>query len=268
MRRGRKTKIVATLGPASDTREQINALFIAGVDVFRINMSHTGHDVLAKRVRTVRDVEKAAGRPVAILVDLQGPKLRLGKLPGGEMHLENDSEVVLVRADTVDEDGALPVPHAEIFNALTEGAFVLIDDGKVRLRADEISKDRIRARVLQGGVVRDHKGMNLPDTVLPIPALTAKDRSDLDYALSLEIDWIALSFVQRPADVAELRKAVSGRAGILSKIEKPAAFSTLGEILELSDAVMVARGDLGVELPLEQVPGRQKQIRSRGPQSR
>ncbi len=260
MRRSRKTKIVATLGPSSNTREQINALFLAGADVFRINMSHTSHDELAQRVTTVRNIEAQAGRPVAVLVDLQGPKLRLGKLPKGEMRLENDSEVVLVRSETVDEDDALPVPHAEIFNALTEGANVLIDDGKVRLRADEVSKDRIRATVLQGGIVNNHKGMNLPDTVLPIPALTAKDRSDLDYALSLEIDWIALSFVQRPADVAELRREVSGRAGVLAKIEKPAAFSALNEIIELSDAVMVARGDLGVELPLEQVPGRQKQI--------
>jgi pyruvate kinase len=260
MRRSRKTKIVATLGPSSNTREQINALFLAGADVFRINMSHTGHDELAQRVATVRDIEAQAGRPVAVLVDLQGPKLRLGKLPMGEMHLKKDSELVLVRSETVDEDGALPVPHADIFNALTEGANVLIDDGKVRLRADEISKDRIRATVLQGGIVKNHKGMNLPDTILPIPALTAKDRRDLDYALSLEIDWIALSFVQRPADVAELRREVSGRAGVLAKIEKPAALNALNEILELSDAVMVARGDLGVELPLEQVPGRQKQI--------
>lgn len=260
MRRSRKTKIVATLGPISEARDQINALFRAGVDVFRINMSHTNHEALEQRVRTVRDVEKSVGRPIAILVDLQGPKLRLGKLPQGEMHLENDTEVTLLRAETVDAAATLPVPHAEIFDALSEGANVLIDDGKVRLRADEVSKDKIRARVLQGGVVKNHKGMNLPDTVLPIPALTAKDRSDLDYALSLDIDWIALSFVQRPADVAELRKAVSGRAGILAKIEKPAALTSLNEILDLSDAVMVARGDLGVELPLEQVPGRQKQI--------
>ncbi len=260
MRRSRKTKIVATLGPSSKGGEQLSALFRAGVNVFRINMSHTDHDELAQLVRTVRSVEAEAGRPIAILVDLQGPKLRVGKIADGELRLENDAEVILVRGETANEVGALPVPHAEIFNALTGGANVLVDDGKVRLRADEISKDRIRATVLHGGVVKNNKGMNLPDTILPIPALTAKDRSDLDYALSLDIDWIALSFVQRPADVAELRKAVSGRAGILSKIEKPAAFSALGEILELSDAVMVARGDLGVELPLEQVPGRQKQI--------
>lgn len=260
MRRSRKTKIVATIGPSSDTREGIDALFLAGVDVFRINMSHTSHDDLKARVAAVRAVEADAGRPVGILVDLQGPKLRLGRLPAGEMQLESKNEVILVRAETPEGEGTLPIPHAEIFNALTNGDNILIDDGKVRLRADEVSANRIRATILQGGLVKDHKGVNLPDTLLPIPALTAKDRSDLDYALSLDIDWIALSFVQRPDDVAELRKAVAGRAGILSKIEKPAALVTLEEIIELSDAVMVARGDLGVELPLEQVPGRQKQI--------
>ncbi|MEY4878797.1 MAG: hypothetical protein RJB62_265 [Pseudomonadota bacterium] len=260
MRRSRKTKIVATLGPASNTQEQIKALFLAGVDVFRINMSHTPHDKLTELVNAVRNVETDVGRPIAILVDLQGPKLRLGKLTGGERRLETGSEILLIRGETTDEANALPVPHAEIFNALSEGANVLIDDGKVRLRADEVSKDRVRATVLQGGTVKNHKGMNLPDTLLPIPALTAKDRADLDYALSLSIDWIALSFVQRAIDVAELRKEVAGRAGVLAKIEKPAALHALAEIIEMSDAVMVARGDLGVELPLEQVPGWQKQI--------
>jgi pyruvate kinase len=260
MRRSRKTKIVATLGPASNTLEQIKALFIAGVDVFRINMSHTSHEKLSELVNTVRSVEAAVGRPIAILVDLQGPKLRLGKIAGGEMRLEKNSEIVLLRGNSTEVAGALPMPHPEIFNAIAPGANILIDDGKVRLRAEEVSKDHIRATVIQGGVVKNNKGVNLPDTLLPIPALTAKDRADLDYALSLSIDWIALSFVQRAMDVAELRKEVAGRAGILAKIEKPAALSALHEILEMSDAVMVARGDLGVELPLEQVPGWQKQI--------
>jgi pyruvate kinase len=260
MRRSRKTKILATLGPSSDTEEAINALFLAGVDVFRINMSHTSHDSLTARVAAVRSVEAEAGRPVGILVDLQGPKLRLGRLPDGERRLESDEQLMLVRGEVPVADGDLPIPHAEIFNALANGDNILIDDGKVRLRADHVSADQIRATVIQGGVVKNHKGVNLPDTLLPIPALTPKDRSDLDFALSLDIDWIALSFVQRPHDVAEIRKAVAGRAGILSKIEKPAALVTLDEIIELSDAVMVARGDLGVELPLEQVPGKQKQI--------
>ena len=258
MRRSRMTKIVATLGPASRTPEQLRALFLAGVDVFRINMSHTSHPHLKTLVETVRGVENDVGRPIAILVDLQGPKLRLGKL-GSERQLATGSRVTLVRSETADGD-AVPIPHPEIFAALKAGSPLLIDDGKVRLMAIEVKQDRMTADVVQGGVIKDHKGVNLPDTLLPIPALTPKDRADLDYALSLSIDWLGLSFVQRPDDVAELRKVAAGRAGVLSKIEKPAALQTLDEILTFSDAVMVARGDLGVELPLEAVPGHQKQI--------
>jgi pyruvate kinase len=258
MRRSRMTKIVATLGPASRTPEQLRALFLAGADVFRINMSHTSHPHLKTLVETVRGVENDVGRPISILVDLQGPKLRLGKL-GSERQLATGSRVTLVRSETADGD-AVPIPHPEIFAALKAGSPLLIDDGKVRLIAIEVKQDRMTADVVQGGVIKDHKGVNLPDTLLPIPALTPKDRADLDYALSLSIDWLGLSFVQRPDDVAELRKLAAGRAGVLSKIEKPAAFQTLDEILTFSDAVMVARGDLGVELPLETVPGRQKQI--------
>ncbi len=260
MRRNRKTKILATLGPASNTHEHIRTLFMAGADMFRINMSHTPHETLARLVGVVRRVETEVGRPIGILVDLQGPKLRLGKLPGGERMLETGGRIALVRSETSDDPDILPIPHAEIFAALKPGAFILIDDGKVRLKIDEISAQNMSATIVQGGMVKNHKGVNLPDTLLPIPALTAKDRSDLDYALSLDIDWIALSFVQRPDDVAELRKAVAGRAGVLAKIEKPSALLCLDEILELADAVMVARGDLGVELPLEDVPGWQKQI--------
>ena len=260
MRRSRKTKIVATLGPASHTHEQIRALFTAGADVFRINMSHTDQANLTALVKTVRAVEADVGRPIPILVDLQGPKLRLGKLEGGEKTLPTGTRITLVRAETASDPAELPIPHHEIFAALKPGANLLIDDGKVRLVADAVTDSRIEARVLQGGVVKNHKGVNLPDTLLPIPAMTPKDRSDLDYALSLNIDWLALSFVQRPDDVAELRKAAAGRAGVMTKLEKPAAFHALDEILDLSDSVMVARGDLGVELPLEMVPGRQKQI--------
>jgi pyruvate kinase len=260
MRRSRSTKIVATLGPASRTRDHIRTLFIAGADVFRINMSHTDHASLMALVETIRAVETEIERPIAVLVDLQGPKLRLGKLVGGERRLESGSKVALVRAESCDDPELLPIPHTEIFAALKPGGNLLIDDGKVRLHAESVSDSRIDAVVVQGGVVKNNKGVNLPDTLLPIPALTPKDRSDLDYALSLDIDWLALSFVQRPDDVAELRKAAAGRAGVMTKIEKPAAFHALEEILELSDSVMVARGDLGVELPLEAVPGRQKQI--------
>ena len=194
MRRSRKTKIVATLGPASQTHEHIRTLFTAGADVFRINMSHTTHANLTTLVNTVRAVETEVGRPIGILVDLQGPKLRLGKLEGGEMLLESGAHITLVRSETAPEPGQLPIPHPEIFAALRRGSNLLIDDGKVRLVAEEVTESRIEATVLQGGMVKNHKGVNLPDTVLPIPAMTSKDRSDLDYALSLQIDWLALSF--------------------------------------------------------------------------
>jgi pyruvate kinase len=252
-------KIVATLGPASRTRDQLRALSLAGADVFRINMSHTTHSNLKALVETVRSIETELGRPISILVDLQGPKLRLGKV-GGDKILATGSVVKFTRSESADDAQIVPIPHPEIFAALKPGGNLLIDDGKVRLVVREITSDTITAETLQGGVVKSHKGVNLPDTLLPIPALTPKDRADLDYALSLNVDWLGLSFVQRPADVAELRKVTAGRAGVLSKIEKPAALQALDEILTLSDAVMVARGDLGVELPLEDVPGKQKQI--------
>jgi len=252
-------KIVATLGPASSTHDQLRALSVAGADVFRINMSHTSHPNLKALVETVRAVESELGRPISILVDLQGPKLRLGRL-GGDRQLPAGAQITFVLGETASDAQAVPIPHPEIFAALKPGSNLLIDDGKVRLVAREVGPDRITAEVVQAGMVKNHKGVNLPDTLLPIPALTPKDRADLDYALSLPIDWLGLSFVQRADDVAEIRKMTAGRAGVLSKIEKPAALQSLDAILELSDAVMVARGDLGVELPLEAVPGRQKQI--------
>ena len=260
MRRSRKTKIVATLGPASGSKAEIHTLFLAGADVFRINMSHTSHETLAQLIADVRAVETAVDRPVAILVDLQGPKLRLGKLPGGQVELRPGAKIAIARREASEDPSVIPIPHGEIFAALQPGARLLIDDGKVVVRVEDVSADLAHVTVVQGGTVKNNKGMNLPETVLPIPALTAKDRTDLDFALSLGVDWIALSFVQRPDDVADLRKAVAGRAGVLAKIEKPAALTSLEQILELSDAVMVARGDLGVELPLEKVPGWQKRI--------
>jgi pyruvate kinase len=260
MRRARKIKIVATLGPASSTPADIAALFYAGVDVFRINMSHTPHARLKELVGYVRALEADVGRPIAILVDLQGPKLRLGRIPGGQTQIETGARLVLERAEDPTAIGNIPIPHAEIFASVQPGSDVLIDDGKVRLRVEKVSPDRMETIVLQGGTLKNNKGVNLPDTLLPIPAMTPKDRADCDYAMTLGVDWMALSFVQRPDDVAELRTSVAGRAGILAKIEKPAALQCLEAILELADAVMVARGDLGVELPLEAVPGRQKQI--------
>jgi pyruvate kinase len=260
MRRRRKTKIVATLGPASASPAQLKALFEAGADVFRINMSHTPHDLLAALHGRVRALEREEGRPIAILADLQGPKIRLGTLPGGTVTLAEGDRVRLVRAASSDDPAIIPIPHAEVFAALKQQHCLLIDDGKIRLRTWSVESDSAQAQVEVGGVISDRKGINLPDTLLPVSAITGKDRSDLDAALELGVDWVALSFVQRPGDVAEVKKLVRGRAGVLAKIEKPKALEHLSEILELADALMVARGDLGVELPLEDVPGWQKRI--------
>jgi len=260
MRRRRKTKILATLGPASSSPEQIRALFEAGVDVFRINMSHTSHAMLAQMRGDVRALEEEMGRPIGVLVDLQGPKIRLGTIPGGKRMLKEGDRVRLVRKVESDNDIDIPIPHAEVFQAMKQKHALLIDDGRVRLRLFGVKDDTAEAFVEVGGEIKDRKGVNLPDTLLPVPAMTQKDRSDLDAALNLGVDWIALSFVQRPEDVAELKKIVAGRAGVLAKIEKPKALASLPEILDLADAIMVARGDLGVELPLEAVPGKQKYI--------
>ena len=260
MRRRRKTKIVATLGPASSTPERIQALFDAGADVFRINMSHTSHAQLDALHKAVRALESSSGRPIAILVDLQGPKIRVGTFEGGRCVLQAGERVRIVRRVNATQRGEIPIPHAEVFAALKERHGLLIDDGRVRLRLLSRKDDFAEAVVEVGGEIKDRKGVNLPDTLLPVGAMTAKDRTDLDYALNLGVDWIALSFVQRPEDVAELKKHVAGRAAVLAKIEKPKALERLDELLEISDALMVARGDLGVELPLEAVPGKQKQI--------
>ncbi|HEX2591781.1 MAG TPA: pyruvate kinase [Rhizomicrobium sp.] len=260
MRRRRKTKILATIGPASSSAEMIRALFDAGVDVFRINMSHTSHTLLAELHGKVRALEQEVGRPVGILVDLQGPKIRLGTFPGGKIALAEGDRVKIVRRVEATGEKEIPIPHPEVFHALKQRHSLLIDDGKIRLRLLSATNDSAEASVEIGGELKDRKGVNLPDTLLPIQAMTPKDRTDLDAALNLGVDWIALSFVQRADDVAELKKIVRNRAGVLAKIEKPKAISSLAEILEMSDALMVARGDLGVELPLEQVPGKQKQI--------
>src|ERR1051325_4320071 len=260
MRRGRKTKIVATLGPASSSPERMKALFEAGADVFRVNMSHNTPDSLKQIHRDVRALEDAEGRPIGLLADLQGPKIRLGKLPGGRIQLKEGDSIRWAREDASDDPAVLPIPHAEVFAALKQRHCLLIDDGRVRLRTWASKPDSAEAVVELGGVLKARKGVNLPDTLLPLSAMTEKDRGDLAAALDLGVDWVALSFVQRPDDVAELRKLVAGRAAILAKIEKPKALEWLPQIFELSDRLRVARGDLGVELPLETVPGRQKQI--------
>jgi pyruvate kinase len=260
MRRRRNVKIVATLGPASRDQTMIRRLFEAGADVFRINMSHTDHAALAQYVADIRAVEAEIERPIGILADLQGPKLRIGAMAGGGVDLQTGSTVKIDLDSSPGDAHHLYLPHREVFAVLKEGGQLLIDDGRLRLRIEKVAADSATALVELGGRLTDRKGVNVPDAVLPIAALSAKDRADLDRALEHGVDWIALSFVQRPEDVAEARKIVAGRAGVLSKIEKPAALDRLQEIIELSDALMVARGDLGVELPIEQVPGKQKQI--------
>jgi pyruvate kinase len=235
-------------------------LFEAGVDVFRINMSHTNHDMLRKMVADLRALADEVKRPIGILCDLQGPKIRLGRLVGGPRMLQEGERIRLVLGEESDKPEEVPIPHPEIFQAIKQKHALLIDDGKVRLRLLRKADTFAEAIVEVAGEIKDRKGVNMPDTLLPLSAMTPKDRADLDAALALGVDWIALSFVQRPEDVAELKKIVQGRAGVLAKIEKPKALSSLHGILELADALMVARGDLGVEMPLERVPGLQKQI--------
>ncbi|KRB93091.1 pyruvate kinase [Noviherbaspirillum sp. Root189] len=260
MRRQRKAKIVATLGPATSSKEAIQALFEAGADVFRFNFSHGSHDDHRARYDIVREVERSVGRPIAILADLQGPKLRIGQFAEGKEVLKAGQEFTLDRNTAPGDRKRVCLPHTELFDVIAAGQSLLIDDGKLRLEVIESDGYTIRTTVVAGGTISDRKGVNVPDVVLPIPALTEKDRRDLDFALALGVDWIALSFVQRPEDLLEARELIRGRAGLLAKLEKPAALDRLDDIVRVSDAIMVARGDLGVELPPERVPGVQKRI--------
>jgi pyruvate kinase len=260
MRRLRKAKIVATLGPASSSLDMIEALFEAGADVFRFNFSHGTHADHQQRYELVRAAECKLGRPIAILADLQGPKLRIGQFEEGKVTLVAGEEFVLDRDTTMGNRRRVCLPHPELFDVIAKGQSLLLDDGKLKLEVIDGDGRHIRTRLVNGGVLSDRKGVNVPDAVLPIPALTEKDRRDLDFALSLGVDWIALSFVQRPEDLLEARALIGDRAGLLAKLEKPAALMRLEEIVEVSDAIMVARGDLGVELPPERVPGEQKRI--------
>jgi pyruvate kinase len=249
MRRQRRAKIVATLGPASSDAAMIARLFAAGVDVFRINMSHTSQDRMRELIAMIRGIERDTGRPIGILVDLQGPKLRLGTFTGGAVTVANGASFVLDSDPSPGDATRAYLPHPEIFNAVEPGHTLLIDDAK-----------RMVTRVEVGGRLSDRKGVSLPETTIPFSALAEKDRSDLEAALDAGTDWVALSFIQRPEDIAEAKKITRGRAAVMAKIEKPQAVNRLSEIMDLADALMVARGDLGVEMPLEKVPGVQKQM--------
>jgi pyruvate kinase len=264
MRRLRRAKIVATLGPASSSAEMIGKLFAAGADVFRVNMSHTSQDRMRELVAMIRGVEQAAGRPIGILVDLQGPKLRLGTFSGGSVMVKSGDSFVLDSDAAPGDASRAYLPHPEIFAGVAPGHTLLIDDGKVRLTVTQAEPKRMTTRVVVGGKLSDRKGVSLPDSTIPFSALADKDRSDLEAALEAGIDWVALSFIQRPEDIAEAKKLTCGRAALMAKIEKPQAVHRLAEILEITDALMVARGDLGVEMPLEKVPGVQKQMTRAG----
>ena len=261
MKRNRKVKILATLGPASSDEAMIEKLHQAGADLFRINMSHASHDVMRSLIQRIRAVESRNGRPIGILADLQGPKLRVGKFAEGKIDLKPGDTFTLDNNQDLGDQNRVFLPHPEILEAVKPGHRLLIDDGKLHLRAEKCDGTSIVTTVVSGTKISDRKGISLPDTLLGVGVLTEKDRIDLDAVLATdEVDWVALSFVQRPEDLVEVRKIAGGRVGLMSKIEKPQAIERIDEIIELSDALMVARGDLGVEMPLEAVPGIQKQL--------
>lgn len=260
MRRRRNTRIIATLGPASSTERAIRALFRAGADAFRLNFSHGDQAGHRANIERIRRIEAATGRPIAILADMQGPKIRIGAMAGDGARLARGAAF---RLDTGAEPGdarRAPLPHPEVFAVLEPGADLLLDDGRIRLEVTAVDANGVDTVVRTGGLLTDRKGVNVPGAVLPVAALTDRDRANLRFALEAGADWIALSFVQRPEDVAEARKLVEGRAALMVKVEKPAALERIDEIVDLADGVMVARGDLGVELPVSDVPGVQKRL--------
>ncbi len=260
LRRRRRTKIIATLGPASSSPEMLSRLFQAGADVFRLNFSHGTQDDHAARFKMIRELEERFNRPIGILADVQGPKLRVGRFSGGRVFLQTGQPLLLDLNPTPGSASRVNLPHPEIIEAAQIGCSLLLDDGKLRLRVVRKRPDALETEVVVGGPLSDHKGVNVPDVVLPIPALTHKDREDLAFALEHGANYIGLSFVQRPEDVAEAKALIHGRAWVMVKLEKPQALDNLDAIIQLSDAVMVARGDLGVELPPEEVPLAQKRI--------
>ncbi len=259
-RRSRSAKIVATLGPSSSDRDTIKALFDAGVDVFRFNLSHGDHATHQARYEAVRSVEAEVGRPIGVLLDLQGPKIRIGRFAEGRVELRRGDRFQIDLDASPGDANRVGMPHPEVFSALKAGSDLLLDDGRIRLRVLGCEEGTAQTEVLHGGVLSDRKGVNVPSVLLPISAMTDKDREDLEFGLRLGVDWIALSFVQRAEDVAEVQRIAGSRALVLAKLEKPAAIAALDEIIRQADAVMVARGDLGVEMPAEQVPRLQKQI--------
>lgn len=260
MKRTRRVKILATLGPSSSDESIIRKLYEAGADSFRINMSHSSHDAMRTLVKRIRNVEKSVGYPIGIVADLQGPKHRLGAFKDGKIKVAAGDIITFDNNRQPGDNTRVQLPHLEVLAALRPGHRLLIDDGRVTLVVQATGKNSVTAKVISGTKLSNRKGVSLPDTELESSAMTSKDRKDLEAILKEEVDWVALSFVQRPEDLAEIRKICRGQLGVLAKIEKPQALERLDDIIELSDCIMVARGDLGVELPLEQIPAIQKQI--------
>jgi pyruvate kinase len=260
MHRNRRAKIVATVGPASSSPHMLKALFLAGVDTFRLNFSHGTQADHATVHAAIRALEREVDRPIGILLDLQGPKIRVGTIKDGKLTVEAGETIRFILKGADGDKMSIPLPHPEIFAAVAPGHFLLIDDGRVRIQVNGVTDDVIDATVIVGGVISNRKGVNVPDAVLPLSPLTPKDRADLAFGLDLGVDWVALSFVQKPDDILEARALIGKRAGVMAKIEKPAALDRIDDIIALSDAIMVARGDLGVEIPHEDVPGRQKEL--------
>ncbi|GLQ35263.1 pyruvate kinase [Amylibacter marinus] len=260
MRRMRNVKVVATLGPASDSYGIIKQLYEEGVDVFRLNMSHGAHSDMRDRYQMIRDIERDLGRPICILADLQGPKLRCGVFANGKETIVEGQDFRFDLDDTPGDATRVQLPHKEIFEALEVGATLLINDGKLRVVVKEFGPDYAVCEVKVGGEISNKKGVNVPELILPLAALTEKDKKDLEFVCSLGVDWLALSFVQRPEDVEEARALADGRAAIMVKVEKPACVKAFDDVLAVADGVMVARGDLGVELPVQDVPPIQKRL--------
>lgn len=259
MRRNRNVKVVATLGPTSSSEQVIRRLFESGADVFRLNMSHGTHEEVKSIHKAIRSVELELGRPVGILADLQGPKLRIGVMKE-EVVIEDGDDFQLVLKNITGDVKRVTLPHQEVFQVLKPDMILLLDDGKIRLKIVSVKPDVIKTLVIVGGVLSSNKGVNVPDVILPVSSLTKKDQKDLEFCLGLGVDWVALSFVQRAADITETKKIIGNRAWVMAKLEKPSALENLEKIISVSDGIMVARGDLGVELPIEQVPGLQKSI--------
>lgn len=261
-KRNRQTKIVATLGPASSSKEMVRALYDAGADIFRLNFSHGKHEDHQVRLNLIREIEAETGRPIGVFADLQGPKLRLGTFKDGGVDISRGDRIRLDLDTAPGDKTRVNLPHPEIIEVLVPGSDVLLDDGKVHLRVVHKGRDFVEAEVIAGKRLMDRKGVNLPNALLKVSILTEKDLRDLEAALKMGVDWIALSFVQTAQDVADARKLVGDRAKIIVKLERPSAIHAdqLQPIIDLADAVMLARGDLGVEIPAEKVPAVQKHV--------